>query len=221
MPRFYGLKDAPRAWRLRLHQLLCEFRLRQSIVDGQLYFCTHKTHDRTVAFRDALRTHLEAHLGTLTVERDSFTHTGIHHTLSSNGLMTHQHAYAAQLRPASMEHLRHMNAEDPLSEKDRVVFMSLRQSLLKGVAWLTQSRPDLVVYVRNVLPSARAEESAEPALKGSLTVLIESASLEGLGDKDYKIKAMLLDFVSSKQHRVVRSTYSAEINALSYTTARG
>ena len=33
----YGLKDAPRAWRQKLHQVLSDFGLQQLIAEGEVY----------------------------------------------------------------------------------------------------------------------------------------------------------------------------------------
>jgi hypothetical protein len=89
----YGLKDAPRAWRKKLHLLLTEWGMKQLYADSQLYakheskklLCLLSTHvddlkggaKKSVA--EALLKFIESKVGTCKQQWKVFTHTGIEH----------------------------------------------------------------------------------------------------------------------------------------------
>eukprot|EP00971_Amphidinium_carterae_P227040 4503531-Amphidinium_carterae.2 len=251
-----GLKDAPRAWELRLRQLLTEGGLRPSMTDPRLYMldiqdlpehekssvsqvlkagppsglvlaCTTHVDDIKITglpkYVSALAQRLERSVGKLTIETTQFTHTGVTHEVRTDGLYTHQSHYV----------LQEQTTESPLSPADRLTYLSL----LGALSRLVQTRPDLAVHtnqvglwyprlkgaVRLVLFSDAAfrtqpEDSSGLAVKGSALVLIPETvnPQEGL-----QTQCHLLDFLSTQQRRVVRSTFSAELNGLLDATERG
>eukprot|EP00971_Amphidinium_carterae_P018913 372341-Amphidinium_carterae.3 len=289
----YGLKDAPRAWELRLRQLLTEGGLRPSMTDPHLYMldiqdlpnneklkvsqalkagpasglvlaCTTHVDDIKITglpgHVSALAKHLERSVGKLTIESTQFIHTGVSHEVRADGLYAHQSHYVQQIQPAVLTHLKEQSAETPLSSTDRLTYLSL----LGALSWLVQTRPDLAVHVhalqrrghaprkidlvranatlryaktnqgglwyprlngtvRLVMFSDAAfrtqpEDSSGLAVKGSALALIPETvdPKEGL-----QTQCHLLDFLSTKQRRVVRSTFSAELNGLLDATERG
>eukprot|EP00971_Amphidinium_carterae_P351093 6491908-Amphidinium_carterae.1 len=154
----YGLKDAPRAWELRLKQILAEYGLVTTVADSRLYYlrrnqqlqmiCSTHVDDLKCsgvqAVLDEFVNFLEKRVGKLKRERRKFVHTGIQHDLRDNGLYMHQEQYAAQLHPAATTHLHACSAESELSEKDALTYLSL----LGGLAWLSQTRADIMVYIQ-------------------------------------------------------------------------
>eukprot|EP00971_Amphidinium_carterae_P247695 4918426-Amphidinium_carterae.2 len=289
----YGLKDAPRAWELRLKQLLSEGGLKPSMTDPRLYMlcahdiseadraklkhqlelgppsqlvlaCTTHVDDIKITGLPALTTslskHLETHVGKLTIESTQFIHTGVAHEVHANGLYVHQSHYVQQIQPAVLTHLKSQAAESPLTEIDRLVFLSL----LGAWSWLVQTRPDLAIHVhalqrrghaprkldlvransalryakttqvglwyprlkgpvRLVMFSDAAfrtqpEDSSGLAIKGSALVLVPTSVDPRQG---FHTPCHLLDFMSTRQRRVVRSTFSAELNGLLDATERG
>ena len=155
----YGLKDAPRAWELRLRQLLQGYGLRQSTADQRLYLqhdaqghlliaCSTHVDDIKVTGHpecvDNLARHLSDHVGKLQREKSVFLHTGLKHELRNDGLYVHQNHYITQIHPAVVTHLRQMDPTTSLSMADAAVFMSL----LGALAWLGQTRPDVLVHIQ-------------------------------------------------------------------------
>ena len=99
----YGFKDAPRAWRLKLDQLLRAFGLTPLFSDAQLYIkVTLVKGERTIvmflsthvddlkgcsteAEAKAFVIHMEKEIGGMTQEWGKFTHTGIEHEQRADG----------------------------------------------------------------------------------------------------------------------------------------
>ncbi len=111
----YGLKDAPRAWRLKLHRTLIAYlalRLRDLFADPQLYvgyrsnqlamlLSTHVDGLKGGAKRQYvidLHKYLSKHFGDCKIQFETFVHVGIEHVQSSSGIYTHQETYKKQLK---------------------------------------------------------------------------------------------------------------------------
>ena len=167
MKPIYGLKDAPRAWRRKLDQVLLAFGARPLYADGQVYVC-HRTEDRgknpntqrlemilsthvddlkgastrPVALK--LLSHIERAVGACTKEWNKFVHVGIEHEQTKDGIYCHQETYAAQLRPIDSKLWSGMDTEALANE----TLSSLYLSLLGGAAWMILTRPDMSVYVQ-------------------------------------------------------------------------
>ena len=284
----YGLKDAPRAWRKKLHEVLTSCGLYPTISDPQVYIAHHprsaksdlapsqggadETHARrklkciisthvddlkggaTRRDAEALLKHLNVSVGTCTQEWGTFTHTGIEHVQSKEGINTHQNTYAQQLQPIDITTVK----DHPDEELATDAFHSLYMSLLGGIAWLVLTRVDISVFVQALQRRAHAprvcdlkrlnivtryakrrplglfygklltpnpklltfsdaafkalvEESSGLALRGCVILLADTAP-NTFGSKEGRCH--MLEFICRRQRRVVRSTFSAELNGL-------
>ena len=166
----YGLKDAPRAWRKRLHQILVECGGRALSSDDSLYVfhekgeltCLLSTHvddlkvtgeDSTV---DRIFKTIESHVGKLKIVsafKSSFEHCGVMHSQSEDYSITlSQDHYAARLRPVDTAQLNKLNLDALLSE----AYIALYLSLLGGLSWLTQTRSDLAIYIQALQRASKA-----------------------------------------------------------------
>ena len=154
----FGLKDAPRLWALALKRVLAQLELRPLQADAQL-FAKHSNgkllallsihvDDLKITGNDSERAAiirgLEKEFDQLKVENDCFEHLGLKHSLESDGtrVLSQQH-YIAELRPIPDADLKLMQPEAEVSPEIARLYMSL----LGGVAWTTQTRPDVAVFV--------------------------------------------------------------------------
>ena len=155
----FGLKDAPRLWNKALKRVLAEIGLIAIKVDEQLYV----KHDSQSVLVLILSVHvddlklagvdaevkrtlkiLEHHFDQLKLERDNFEHLGLKHSLSADGSrFVSQAHYVSELKPIPDKDLK---LQDPKTPVDEGVHDKFR-SLLGGVAWVTQTRPDVAVFV--------------------------------------------------------------------------
>ena len=259
----YGLKDAPRAWRLMLDIVLTQLNGKKMIVDRQIYMwhgnerltLLASTHvdDLKVTGDDEwinwLVKEIEQRVGKLTLQyaKDGFDHCGIHHKQQLDGTITmDQNAYVKTLR-----HIPVPKGIDPEAAAD-TSFQKAYMTLLGGLGWLTLTRYDISIFVSclqrfNKNPKMKHVVNANrllswlvrhdltchyKPLKGNLRIVCISDSAfkkedhEGLAmrgalicivEDDNKSPGGILHIIehySRKQKRVVRSTFSAEINAL-------
>ena len=276
----YGLKDAPRAWQKKLHGILVEWGLVQMYADGQLYVSHDKGTGRTTmsmpqtvprSLRCLLSTHvddlkgiarksvalellahLEKRVGKCKQEWQQFTHVGVEHVQTKDGLYCHQETYASQLKPLDASMWKGLPEESAANPK----LLSLYQSLLGGVAWMAMTRVDVVVYIQSLQRHAHAprvvdlkrlntvarfirkkrvglwyanirgptklmcfsdaafkalvEESSGLALRGCAILL----TADDQPEKPDSLSGAchLVDHACRRQRRVVRSTFSAELN---------
>ena len=154
----YGLRDAPRAWRIRLDLELRKLGGIPLPTDKAIY-CFY---DNSQNLEAIVSTHvddlkgggvehraksilkgLEASFGKLKTQHDSFLHCGLMHEKTKDGYVVHQDHYAAQLRCVDVSSLDISKLDQLLDEK----FISAYQSLLGGLSWLVQTRLDVAVYV--------------------------------------------------------------------------
>ena len=154
----YGLKDAPRAWRMRLDQALRALGGMPTPVDPSLYVwfeqselvCVLSTHVDDLKLGgvpsvvDNILESLTKQFGKLKIQRKEFEHCGLIHEQSSDlqSITIHQAHYAQQLKviPISADH----PDDEGLNEEFSKLFMSV----LGALSWLTQTRSELCIYVQ-------------------------------------------------------------------------
>ena len=154
----YGLRDAPRAWRIRLDLELKKLGGIPLPTDKSLYCFFSKANELealvsthvddlkgggTPARTKAILEGLERSFGKLKTQHDNFTHCGIVHEKTADGYIMHQNHYAQQLVCIDTSSLNVHKLDEPLSEE----FVSKFMSLLGGLSWLIQTRADICVYV--------------------------------------------------------------------------
>ncbi|CAE7799125.1 pol, partial [Symbiodinium sp. CCMP2456] len=124
------------------------------------------------------------------VEYDNFEHLGLKHSLHDDGSrsVSQQH-YVQELRPIPEAELKLRSLSEVASEDMKHLFMSL----LGGVAWVVQTRPDVAVFVA--------------ALQRSGIVALTSRA----GVQQGKNRLQVLEFTTKKQSKVWRSTFAAEL----------
>ena len=152
----YGLKDAPRLWNLALTRCLVEAGLRKLQGDEQL-FVKHvggvlvlivSTHvdDLKAGGEDAEITALvkllESRFDALKTQIGEFEHLGLVHKQYADYIEVHQNQYIAQLRTINSADVPKDDLE-LLDDRLKALFMSL----LGGVGWVVQTRPDVATYV--------------------------------------------------------------------------
>ena len=95
---------------------------------------------------DALRflAHLEKHVGKCKQEWECFTHVGIEHVRTKEGIWTHQQIYASQLKELPKEYYDTAMDDNPVSDEASNAY----SSLLGGVAWLCLTNVAIAVYVQ-------------------------------------------------------------------------
>ena len=152
----YGLKDAPRLWNRALTQCITEFGLKAMQSDGQLFIkhvhgslvlivSTHVDDLKLGGIESEVSAFvvlLESRFDSLKQQRNSFEHLGLVHTQTNEYIEIHQNQYIAQLRVISSANIP-KDDETDLGEDLHAAYMSL----LGGVGWAVQSRPDVVTYV--------------------------------------------------------------------------
>ena len=256
----FGLKDAPRLWNLALNQVLSKADLQAANTDKQLYFKHNKqgklilllsihVDDLKITGEDveinAVLKLLTDSFDELKLATDNFEHLGLKHNLENDGSRTlSQEHYIAELRFIPEDGCK--GSDDPVSADMRSKFMSL----LGGVAWTVQTRPDIAVFTaalqrklqnptgrdvvnlnrvlaylkrkplkftfRKVNNPWRLYVISDSSFKGEDDdALAMRSGIIALGDKDGpKIgdnPIQILEFVSKKQTRVCRSTFTAEL----------
>ena len=154
----YGLRDAPRAWRLRLDMELRKLGGTPLPTDSSLYcfyskskelealISTHVDDLKCCGTPERTKKILEdltRAFGKLKVEHDNFIHCGLKHEKISDGYQVHQSHYAEQLRCIDTSSLDLAQPDKLLSEELRSAYLSL----LGGLSWLIQTRLDIAIYV--------------------------------------------------------------------------
>ncbi|CAJ1446370.1 unnamed protein product [Effrenium voratum] len=257
----FGLKDAPRLWLLALRRALAEIGVTPTTIDPQTFVrhergclvlvLTVHVDDLKLCGEDKIVkiviAKLEDRFESMKVEKGNFTHLGLKHETSADGMVTiSQEHYIRELRLIPEEELK-------LQPKEQLVgpdYHKYYMSLLGGVAWTTQTRMDIIVYVsalqrklqspvvedllklnrlvryikQNPLKlvyhkitgplklmaitdsAYRGEDQDHLAVRSGLIVLI-SAKGPVVGNNPIQI----LEYISKKQSRVCRSTFTAEL----------
>ena len=172
----FGLKDAPRLWNLALQKVLKKLGLVATQADPQ-FFIKHEGGQLVLAMTthvDDLKITgkpsemakvikgLEEAFDTLKLDYDNFEHLGLRHTLNEDmSRSISQNHYVAELKPIPDAAVRLMNPEQVVDDTVRSQF----QSLLGGVAWVAQTRPDAAVFI-----SALQRKLKEPKAKDILNL---------------------------------------------------
>ena len=153
----YGLKDAPRLWSKRLQQCLLELGLKPLKMDPQTYVahagkdlrCLLTVHVDDIKITGALQTIkdvlecLQKSFDKIKVEYDAFEHLGLKHQKVTGGVVISQRRYVEQLKPIPDSLYCHGSLEEPASEQAKELY----RSLVGGLAWTVQTRPDIAVFV--------------------------------------------------------------------------
>ena len=154
----YGLKGAPRAWRLMLDKILAELGGSKMVVDRQIYMWFHNdklvmlasTHvdDLKVtgeaSWMSWLLLKIEEYVGKLTVKyaQEGFDHCGIHHKqLADKTITMDQNAYVAALKPIPLP-----KTHDPEADASETLHGAY-MTLLGGLGWVTLTRYDVSIFI--------------------------------------------------------------------------
>ena len=153
----YGLKDAPRAWRIKLDIVLKKLGAIPLKSDPCLYMwhdkrdtlcCIASTHvdDLKMAGKEdevkRIIAGLEKEVGTLKKESGSFEHCGIMHRQLDNGdIVIHQNHYTPNLMALNIP--KEAKLESFCGDTDIAAYMSL----LGGVAWVVNTRAEIAIFV--------------------------------------------------------------------------
>ena len=256
----FGLKDAPRLWNLALRQVLQKGGLNFTQTDRQLFvkhengqlvllLSVHVDDLKITGKPDQIKMILELiteSFDELKIEKDNFDHLGLKHTLLSDGSRTiDQSHYVSELKFIDEVGCKH---DQPVSEDLKSQYLSL----LGGISWVTQSRPDVAVFVaalqrklqapcgkdiinlnrvlaylkrnplkftyRKVNKPWRLYVISDSSFKGEENdALAMRSGIIALGDKDGPVvgdnSLQIIEFVSKKQSRICRSTFTAELYA--------
>ena len=260
----YGLKDAPRAWRKKLDTILVEFGLVSLYAEPEIYIhhdekgnllCILTTHvdDLKCAsskeYAMKLIDHIESKVGTVKQQWDNFTHTGVIHEKTKEGIKCHQDGYISSLTGMDTHGWNEMNDETEVTGSVAASYLSV----LGAVAWTVITRADVCIYVQALQRRAHKprvvdckklnlvvrylkrykcslwyammdkykrvvcwsdsafkaipDEGSGLAIRGTCIVLQDSEELSCM-------HCHLIEFLARRQKRVVRSTFSAELNGL-------
>ena len=151
-----GLKDAPRLWNLALQNVLKEAGLKATQTDRELYAKHQGPNNQLVLLLsvhiddikitglpneiDKLLKIITDHFDELKLERDNCEHLGLKHALEADGSRSvSQEHYVQELKFIAEAGCRHDN---PVDDSLKTQHMSL----LGGVAWTVQTRPDVAVF---------------------------------------------------------------------------
>jgi hypothetical protein len=154
----YGLKDAPRAWRLRLDAELRRLHGRPMLSDPSVYLwfrdgtklaaiiSTHVDDLKGGGDTDTMnmiKDGITSAFGKLAEKVGSFIHCGVQHEQAANGdIFLDQNQYVQQLHAADVAGLNKLELSAPLAGKHKSDF----DSLLGGIAWVCQTRMDIAIY---------------------------------------------------------------------------
>ena len=153
----YGLKDAPRLWAQRLRRCLRELNLLPLKVDAQAYvmhednrlICMLTVHVDDIKLTGSLETiervlaRLRENFDKVKVEMNEFEHLGLKHRRVSDGFTISQRHYIEQLRPIPDS----LYVHGGLDEQVTTLAMELFRSLVGGLAWAVQTRPDVAIFI--------------------------------------------------------------------------
>jgi hypothetical protein len=155
----YGLRDAPRAWKVRLDKALQVIGAKPLPTDASVYtmhkgevlelFITCHVDDLKVTgnvkARAALLAGLISQFGKIVEKAETFEHCGLLHSRGpDNCIKMSQEHYVKQLKLQDVSAMAVDKTETPLTTTQLACF----QSLLGAVAWLCQTRPDIPIYTQ-------------------------------------------------------------------------
>ena len=153
----YGLKDAPRLWSKRLRKCLENMMLKPLHVDPQTYvlheggqlrciLTVHVDDLKLAGFKDAVLRiikGLQDDFDKIKLEKNDFEHLGLKHRTTSEGIILSQQHYVEQLRFIPESLYKHSGLEEFVNSEAKELF----RSLVGGLAWAVQTRPDAAVFV--------------------------------------------------------------------------
>jgi len=153
----FGTNDAPWAWSIDFDEGLVLYGLFATSGDRKLYLlfrngklvlaCSVHVDDlkgtSSLEERDRLYKFLVARYEDVTLNEAPFECIGLMHTRENDSWVLDQHHYVKQLNVIDCTGVKH---EDPNVSVSKV-YISAYQSLLGGMAWLTLTRPDIIVFV--------------------------------------------------------------------------
>jgi hypothetical protein len=163
----YGLKDAPRAWRIKLDRTLRELGGHPLASDGALYvwhdtagklqliISTHVDDKKGAGeekVRQKVKQGLEKAFGKLKEQVKTFEHCGILHEQSDGKIIQHQNHYVKQLNTVNLSEYKGLEPGQLLTEKQKHLY----SSILGGLSWLIQTRADIAIYVCALQRAAKA-----------------------------------------------------------------
>ena len=164
----YGLKDAPRAWRLRLDAELRRLQGHPMLSDSSVYLwfrngttlsaiiSTHVDDLKGGGDKDTMmmiKEGIARAFGKLAEKVGTFIHCGVAHEQMPNGdIFLDQNQYVQQLHAADVAGLNKLELSAPLTGKHKSDF----DSLLGGIAWVCQTRMDIAIYTCALQRKAKA-----------------------------------------------------------------
>jgi hypothetical protein len=163
----YGLKDAPRAWRITLHRVLLELGAKALSTDGAIYYWHHRgelclllsahVDDLKITGEDTwiswLLQELTARFGELKVQWNEFEHCGLmYKQLDDFSVQICQDHYVLGLKPVDMTAVDCTKTDVALTKLQHSDYLSL----LGGLSWLSQSRLDVAIYVQALQRAAKS-----------------------------------------------------------------
>ena len=162
----YGLKDAPRAWRITLHATLTELKARSLKTDNAVYFwhtggalsllLSAHVDDLKVTGTNSmiewLLKELTARFGTLKVSWNHFEHCGlIYEQRPDFSIAVSQNHYVLGLKTIDMTAIDATKPNVALTTAQHSDYLSL----LGGLAWLSQTRLDTAIFVQALQRAAQ------------------------------------------------------------------
>ena len=164
----YGMKDAPRAWRIRLHQALTSLHYMPLKTDKALYYLYDQKQGITAlisAHVDDLKItgipsiiektikDLTAMFGDLKIHRGDFEHCGIqHHQHEDMSITMDQNHYVKNLQLIDVTGIDASDGSKLLNASQHADYLSL----LGGLAWLGQTRLDTAIYTQALQRAAQS-----------------------------------------------------------------
>jgi hypothetical protein len=156
----YGLKDAPRAWRKRLHLAMLAMKATALRTDTCIYvwrnqsgdlsaICSAHVDDVKLAGVDSVVAYILQQLtkwfGELRVSHGTFEQCGIIHELQTDGYYhLHQNHFAQRQKNIDLSGVPIKSPSERLNEEQLQRYMSG----LGSVAWLVQTRTDVAIYIQ-------------------------------------------------------------------------
>ena len=257
-----GCRDAPRAFNLRLINILKELGFRASLYDPQLLML-HKKGTLVLAITvhvddikmagmkseiDSLVKTLEGHFGKLTYQESEFTNCGICHKRLPDGTITlDQTEYLSALKPINPKHYANLQKDAQCPEHLRALYWSLLGAVAYSAltqAWVLVyiislqrvTQNPTVTHVKRLNALTRELQRRPQRLEYSsmtcnrVVELYSDSAFSRENDKGYALRGAvylrmgtdvrgvrrchLIEAVSQSHKLVVRSTFAAELLAL-------
>ena len=165
----YGLKDAPRGWRKKLHISLLKLGGTALRTDQAMYYWHDQKTGKLVMLLSAhvddlkitgtagmiemVLSSLTAMFGKLKVQRKHFEHCGVMYDQDKDfTITTHQNHYVLGLKAVDMTTVDVTKPLTALTTSQHSDYLSL----LGGLSWLSQTRLDMCIYVQALQRAAQS-----------------------------------------------------------------